>query len=298
MAKDVSRGHQEQKKAVADAFGRAARTYDQTGPPFFSRLGERLARHADIRPGQTVLDVACGRGASALPAAELVGAHGRVTGIDIAEQMVDELNRDVGKLGLRNLEAVVMDAEDLRFPDCAFDRVLGGLCLFFFPRPERALAEIWRVLRPGGRLALSTWVGTDTGWQWLDDLIDSYLTGSAAERSRHGGGRCLIESPSEMYAILSGAGFKPVEVIMETEELTYATEDDWWASLRTHGKRGALERIEEELGAAGLAKFETEAREHLRKAAGPSGQDVIRRVLPVLYSLADKPRRGGVSDPD
>ncbi len=291
MAESVSGELQDEKGRVADIFGRAARTYDQTGARFFSLFGERLAGLADISRGQAVLDVACGRGASALPAAEFVGPHGRVVGIDFAQRMVDELMRDVRALGVRNLEAMVMNAEDLRFPDCAFDRVLAGFCLFFFPRRDRALAEMWRVLRPGGRVALSTWLKTDTGWQWLDDLIDSYLPDADAARSPAVGRDDCTGSPSEMSAELSRAGFKPVGVVVDAEELTYATEDEWWASLWTRGKRGALEQIEDRLGAAGLASFEAEAREALRRTQ-PPGQDSIRHVVPVLYTLADKPQRG------
>jgi ubiquinone/menaquinone biosynthesis C-methylase UbiE len=294
VTRPTSEGHEGKRERIAGVFGRAASTYDQIGPRFFSLLGERLAALADIHRGQTVLDVACGRGASALPAAERVGSDGRVVGVDIAERMVDELTRDAARLGARNLEVAVMDAEDLKFPDGTFDRLLGGFCLFFFPRPERALAEMRRVLRPGGRLALSTWSKTDTGWRWLDDLVDSYLPGSASERHEE---HAFTESPSGMREVLSRAGFEPVEVLAEAEELTYATEDEWWASLWTRGRRGALERIEAELGADGLARFEAEAREHLRAASGPVGQDVIRQVLPVLYSLAGKPGRELTGDP-
>ena len=84
-----------------------------------------------------------------------------------------------------------------------------------------------------------------------------------------------------------------VDVVTESAELTYATEDEWWASLRTRGKRGALERIEERLGPAGLARFEADARGHLR-AARPPGSGGIRHVLPVLYALAERPPGSGV----
>ena len=296
MAEAGSGEPQAEKERIADVFERAARDYDQMGPRFHSVLGARLVRLADIRAGQAVLDVASGRGASALPAAELVGPRGRVVGVDLAARMVDELRRDAGARGLRNLEVLIMDAEDLTFPDDAFDRILAGFCLLFFPRPEQALAGMWRVLKPGGRLAVSTWDSTDTGWQWLDDLIEAYLPTSSAGRScRHAVGGAT-GSPAGMRSLLSQAGFEAIKVISESEVSTYATEDDWWASLWTRGKCGALERLETELGAAGLAEFEVTARKRVRER-NPPGPDGIRHVVPVLYSLAGKPRLIGGSHP-
>lgn len=287
---------QEEKETVAGTFGRAARAHDQSGPRLHALLGERLARLADIRPGQAVLDVGAGRGASALPAAELAGPRGRVVAVDLAGPMVAELKRDAEARGLHNLEVLVMDAEDLAFSDCAFDRVLAGFCLFFFPRPAQALAEMRRVLKPGGRLALSTWDMADTGWRWLDDLFASYLPGSAGGRPPAAGLDGVAGSAGGMRTILTRAGFESVDVVGDAEELVYATEDDWWASLRTGGKRGSLERIEAELGAAGLARLEAEARERLR-AENPPGRDGIHRVVPLLFSRARRPRQQGAGHP-
>lgn len=278
---------QDEKERVAGIFDRAARTFDQTGPPLFSLFGDRLAHLADIRRGQTVLDVACGRGASALAAAKLVGPRGRVVGVDLAERMVEELQRDVDELKLTNLEVMVMDAEDLRFPDAAFDRVLGGFCLFFFPRPERALAEMWRVLKPGGRLAVSTWDKRETSWRWLDDLIDSYLPASDGAPARSRREHDQTDSPARMRALLSQAGLGSIQVLEETGEFAYSGEDEWWASLWTRGKRGDLERIEGTHGAAGLARFEAEAREQLRER-GLTRADGVHQRVRALYSLATK----------
>ncbi|HKZ54384.1 MAG TPA: class I SAM-dependent methyltransferase, partial [Anaerolineales bacterium] len=112
--------------------------------------------HRSLR-GASVLDIASGRGASLFPAAERVGPTGRAIGIDLAESMVEEAIREICSRGLGNLEARVMDAENLLFPNATFDYVLCGFCLFFFPQLERALSEMRRVLKPNGRIATSTW---------------------------------------------------------------------------------------------------------------------------------------------
>jgi ubiquinone/menaquinone biosynthesis C-methylase UbiE len=289
VGSSASSGHEDQKESVAGVFGRAARTFDQTGPRFFTVFGERLAELADVRPGQTVLDVGCGRGASALPAARLAGPSGRVVAVDLAEPMVAELKRDANGLVLRNLEVTVMDAEDLLLPDCVVDRALGGFCLFFFPHPELALAEIRRVLRPDGRLALSTWDKRDDRWQWLDELTDAYLPAAAAVRSRDRREKDLTDSPSGMRTLLSRAGFERVEVVEESTTLTYSGVDEWWTSLWSRGRRRSLQRIEAAQGAEGLERFEADARRHLRTRGllGPAG---VHQKVTVLYSLASKPR--------
>jgi ubiquinone/menaquinone biosynthesis C-methylase UbiE len=275
----------DEKDRVADVFGRVAGTFDRTGPAFFSVFGERLVRLAGIRAGQTVLDVACGRGASALPAARLTGRTGRVVAVDLAQSMVDELSREATGQGLARLDTAVMDAEVLLLPDAVFDRVLGGFFLFFLPDPGRALGEMRRVLKPDGRLAVSTWDKRDDGWGWLDDLTDSYLPAPDAELARRRRERDRTGDPAGMRELLREAGFASVEIVEESEEFTYSGEDEGWASLWTRGRRRAMERIGATLGTTGLAAFEKEARGQLR-ARGLAGPDGVRRSVSVLYSLA------------
>src|SRR5687767_3132125 len=135
------------------------------GPGSFAHFGSRLVVLAGIEPGQRVLDVATGRGAVLFPAAERVGEGGEATGIDLAEGMVQATNEEAARRGLA-ARTRVMDAEDLDFPEAAFDRVFCGFGIMFFPNLHRALAEFRRVLKPSGRLGVSTWRVTDT-----EDLI-------------------------------------------------------------------------------------------------------------------------------
>jgi ubiquinone/menaquinone biosynthesis C-methylase UbiE len=277
-----------QKHKVADLFGRVAPAYDQVGPRFFARFGSRLVELAQVRRGGTVLDIACGRGASLFPAADCVGPTGRALGIDLAEGMIEELTRDIQARGLLNVEARVMDAEDLRFPAGTFDYVLCGFCLFFFPQRERALSEMKRVLKPSGRLAISTWGKTDARWRWLDELLESYLPEpdpSPEEASDEGDD---TESPDRMRAALSHAGFVDTEIVAEAEEFTYATEEEWWATQWSHGVRDGLERIEARLGSDGLARFKFDALQKIQDCR-PPGSASVHQVLPVLYTLAVKP---------
>ena len=276
----------EEKRQVAGVFSRVARDYDQVGPGFFARFGARLTEVAGVRPGQTVLDVACGRGASLLPAARRAGPGGEVLGVDLSQGMVDELARDIRVWRLGNAQVQLMDAEHLTLPAGAFDHVLAGFCVYFFPHLERALAEMRRVLRPGGRLTLSTWGRTPAEWQWLDDLIDAYLPDFTEEDEARDGPR--FADPEEMRALVRGAGFVRAEVAAEDATFTYADEDEWWGNLGSTWARDDLERIEAHSGPAGLTKFEAEARERLLAMREP-GTPCIREAMHVLYTRADKP---------
>ncbi|MBI3163893.1 MAG: methyltransferase domain-containing protein [Chloroflexi bacterium] len=130
----------QRKQQVAGLFDRVATTFDHVGPRFFSHFGRRLVELAHIPNGAHVLDVATGRGAALIPAAESVGTHGHVVGIDLSEIMVQETAKELTRLGFSsNVEARQMDAEHLQFPDESFDYVLCAFGIFFFPQLDRAI---------------------------------------------------------------------------------------------------------------------------------------------------------------
>ena len=113
----------------------------------------RLLKHAGVVAGQHVLDVACGTGVVAITAARL-GA--RVSGIDLTPELL-EVARESGRVGNVEIDWHEGDAEQLPFNDAAFDVVLSQFGHMFAPRPDVAVSEMLRVLKPGGTIAFSTW---------------------------------------------------------------------------------------------------------------------------------------------
>lgn len=219
------------KQAVADTFTAVSSSYGVTGPDFFWPLGRTLVASAGIGPGERVLDVACGTGALSSAAAD-VGAH--VKAIDVSPGMVEAARR----LGL---DAQVMDAEQLDFPDASFDRVLCGFAVFFLPDPDHAAGEWLRVLRPGGGLALSAFAGWDPRWAWVEELIPERLRGRAAE---------MFDTEQALATLLLTAGFVDLRFELASHELVFADADEWWSWTWAHGRRGALSRMtEDELAA-------------------------------------------------
>jgi enediyne biosynthesis protein CalE5 len=110
-----------------------------------------------LAPGKSVLDVACGTGQPALSAAQRVGPSGSVVAIDLAPSMVAATARRAKAMGLTNVEAREMDAEALDFPANRFDAVTFTTGIMFCADPVKAVAEIRRVLKSGGRYAIVVW---------------------------------------------------------------------------------------------------------------------------------------------
>jgi O-methyltransferase/aklanonic acid methyltransferase len=118
---------------------------------------QRLVEASQITPGANVLDVAAGREAVLFAAADQVGPDGQVAGIDLVDNMVRESTADIRRTGRQHVEMIQMSADQLDVPNASFDRVLCGFALWFFPRPHHTLQEFFRVLKPSGRVGLTTW---------------------------------------------------------------------------------------------------------------------------------------------
>jgi SAM-dependent methyltransferase len=116
-------------------------------------ISEDVVRRADPRPGQRVLDVACGSGNTALVAAR---RYCEVTGIDFVPSLIEQARRRAATDGV-DADFIVGDAQDLPFPDASFDVVLSVMGVMFAPDQDRAAAELLRVCKPGGTIGIAAW---------------------------------------------------------------------------------------------------------------------------------------------
>ena len=223
------------RKAQTRAFfDLIAPDYDQAG--CFAHFGRHLVELVGVEPGQCVLDVATGRGAVLFPAAERVGVAGEVIGIDLAGEMARAAGDEATRRGLV-ARVRVMDAESLHFPDAAFDRVLCGFGVMFFPQLDRALGEFRRVLKPGGRLGVSTWRATHAAdlAAVLAQLGLADLTGDPVLRFRE---------PDDLERALVAAGFADVRVLVEPASVRYVDLEQYWQNARGTGLRRWLDRLD------------------------------------------------------
>jgi SAM-dependent methyltransferase len=130
---------------MAGDFGQIARLNAETAAEFIERLR--------IQRGARVLDVACGTGNAAIPAAR---AGAVVNGVDIATNLLEQARKRAAAENLK-LQFEEGDAEELPYPNATFDIVMTMFGAMFAPRPERVAAELLRVLKPGGLLAMANW---------------------------------------------------------------------------------------------------------------------------------------------
>ncbi|HUS18859.1 MAG TPA: class I SAM-dependent methyltransferase [Terriglobales bacterium] len=146
MATDIQQLKQGMKATwMAGDFGQIA--------SFTASEAERFVQRLGLKASQSVLDVACGSGNLAIPAAKLGCV---VTGVDIATNLVEQARARAAKEGVK-AEFLEGDAEQLQFPDNSFDAVITMFGAMFAPRPELVARELVRVCKPGGSIAMANW---------------------------------------------------------------------------------------------------------------------------------------------
>lgn len=160
----------------------AAEIYDQFFvPALFAEWAPRLCDAAMIGEGQAILDVGCGTGVAARAAAQRVGPSGSVTGVDVNEGMLAVARRHDS-----SITWVPAPAERLPFGDAEFDAAISQFALMFFGDPQQAIAEMRRVTRPGGQVAVAVWCSLDQtpGYTAMANLLDRLFGAEAAEALR------------------------------------------------------------------------------------------------------------------
>ena len=267
------------KYEIGQLFDRASKTYDSIGPRFFAHFGSKMVSFAEINSGARALDVACGRGAILFPAAKAVGEQGHVVGIDLSESMVNETAKEINRRSITNTTVRKMDAENLDFPDASFDLVLAGFCIFFFTDPNQAFREMHRVLKPNGKIVLSTWIKTEDRRKWIGELTKSHLSSEAQIQQAF---RLLpkgFDGPAEIEKSLALAGFTDMHFQEEKKEFFYADEEQWWLAQWSAGHRSVLEYIEKVNGPDGLSRFKADALKRLQSQRKPEGFGQIMEAL-------------------
>ena len=204
--------------SVAPAWGEHAEYADTRGAAMTTRLLELAAPG----PGERVLELACGAGGAGIAAAGLVGPDGEVVLSDVAAEMTAIAAARAADLGLGNVRALTLDLDDLDQPDQAYDVVLCREGLMFAFDPARAVAGIRRVLRPGGRMAVSVW-GPRARNPWLAIVFDAVGAVLGAPVPPPGiPGPFALEDADRLGRVLTGAGLAEVVV----DEVAVPLHDD------------------------------------------------------------------------
>lgn len=209
---------------IRQGWEKVAAEYAQDRLGIFERFARRLLDLLHPPPGSTLLDVGAGSGAVALQAAAWVGSEGRVIGSDVAAAMASLAGQAAVEQGTTGVTFCQVDAEQLAFPDASFDTVTCAFSLFQFPDMGRALVEMRRVLKPGGRLGLSNW-----GPGYFSPI-------ASLQRSlfREFGLRALLPNPLvfkpvRLGTLLHETAFTAVELIEETAQVWFDSPEEAWA---------------------------------------------------------------------
>jgi SAM-dependent methyltransferase len=206
-----------------------------------AQSAERMLELAQVGAGDRVLELACGPGGLGLAAAERVGPGGEVVLTDVAAEMTAIAAARGAALGLGNVAFRTLDLERIDEPDASYDVVLCREGLMFALEPDRALRQIRRVLRPGGRAAVAVWAARERN-PWLGLVMDAVSAQIGAPIPPPGiPGPFALGDADELRRLLDAAGLADVEVGELSVPLRTASFDEWWG--RTSALAGPLSAI-------------------------------------------------------
>jgi len=193
----------------------AAAGYDQVFARVSSHFVPFLLRAGRLSPGQRLLDIATGTGLAAEAALTIVGTAGYVTAADISREMADRARERLA--GAPNASVRVEDGQALSFPDESFDTVLCSLGLMFFPDPARGLAEFHRVLRPGGRAAVSVNTVPERSYNTrVHSIMARHVPSLAPAASL----AFSLGDEAHLRTLFEAAGFQDVEISTESHRFS------------------------------------------------------------------------------
>ena len=199
--------------------GTGPESYEQHNVIALNEAYTDLIALAGLRPGERVLDVACGTGVLARLAAAAVGPMGQVAGADLNDGMLAMARRKADEAGL-TIDWRACDAAELSFPDAAFDAVLCQWGLEFFADRPRGLRQVARVLAPGGRVVLRVWRALERQpfYVALLDALERHLGAGSSAPIR---AAFALSDPNELRSLVSDAGFSSVHLRITTNMLRF-----------------------------------------------------------------------------
>jgi ubiquinone/menaquinone biosynthesis C-methylase UbiE len=266
------------KRQVADLYNRVATDYGQIGPRLFEYSGQRLVQLIGVTTDARVLDTGTGRGASLMPAAELVQPNGLVIGTDIAFQMAHETWNECQRRNLANVWLLQADGDYLALRSSSFNFVLCGFAIFFFPDPDHTLREWYRALIPTGKVGICVVSRGDDRWQWYEQLLIKYQQRHQFPLSPGGSD---FREPGAIKELMEIIGLSKVEIIEDSYEFTYTNAEEWWQSKWTHGARFPLEQMSKKV----LTQFRTEVFDRLLHA---KAENNLNERWQLAYIIGEK----------
>jgi ubiquinone/menaquinone biosynthesis C-methylase UbiE len=248
----------------------AAAEYDRAFAHVTAHFMPFLLRAAHVAPGMRVLDIAAGTGLSAEAALAAVGPTGHVAAADISPAMAEKARERLGKAP--NVSVSVEDGQALSFSDESFGAVLCNLGLMFFPDPVQGLAEFRRVLRPGGRAAVSVNTVVERSYNHQINVIARYVPSLAEAVTRTFG----LGEASQLQLLFNEAGFVDFDTDTVRHTFVLPSFDAYYGPFERGGASTgqALAALPEEIRRA----IRDEVRRDLADTGGPVEVEAEYRI--------------------
>ena len=238
---EMSNSLEQAKAKAAATYNAAADHFDDEALGFWDRIGRRTVARLAVPSGAKVLDVGCGTGSSALPAAEAVGPDGSVVGVDLSARLLERARTKASGRGLMNVDFIEADMSTLGFPDEEFDAIISVFSIFFVPDMEGLVRELWRMVRPGGQMAITTWgprMFEPAYSRWMDaverERSDLYSKFNPWDR---------ITSVGAVSKLLQDGGVSDPQVVFESGSQLLRSAADWWTIALGSGLRWTIEQM-------------------------------------------------------
>lgn len=209
-----------QRYVQLKGWDRASDSYEQHWSRQLRPVLDHVIDAVDLRPGEDVIDVACGTGLITVPAAITVAPTGSVLATDLSPKMIADLERALDANQLTNVTTACGDAESL--PDGrSFDAALCSLGLMYVPDPPAAVRELHRVLRPGGRAVVSVWgQRRNCGWAGLFPIVSARISSDVCPMF------FAMGAPGALTETMAAAGFVDITETRLEVELTWASDEE------------------------------------------------------------------------
>jgi ubiquinone/menaquinone biosynthesis C-methylase UbiE len=210
-----------QRRVQRYGWDKAAVFYQNSWQAQLKPAQDKLLEASGIRPGEKIIDVACGTGLISFRAAEATGRQGFVIGTDISDKMIELSNDAAQKHNFSHVKFERMDAEELNFGDEEFDIALCALGLMYVPDPVNALKEMHRVLKKGGRCAVAVWgKRINCGWAEIFEIVDRRVSSEVCPMFYHLGNDMMLERSMQV------AGFSNIQIERISTVLNYQTAEE------------------------------------------------------------------------
>lgn len=228
---------------VAKVFDTIAGEYDQSGVAFFRPVAGRLVEHLRPTTGEHALDIGCGRGAATIPLAEAVGDEGTVDAVDISPAMVRATRQLIAEHSLRQVTVEVADAAGLTgLPRTSYDLIASSLVLFFLAEPATVLRGWIDLLRPGGRIGLTTFGELDEPSRAIDALLTPYQPPGLRD-PRTTGTAGPFSSDQGMEDLFARAGASDIVTFVEPVTLDFPDAAAWQRFSMSTGQRAMWQNV-------------------------------------------------------